>query len=102
MPAGGTATSPRGCKTGAEPHIVFRTKMPDCWMYSQMRMSIMVFYSFEGFSSGKGVKVSGGAAAAAAPSTPSTQAPAAAPAGAKAPAAGEMQNHQHRTACAPV
>ena len=94
MPAGGTATSPRGCKTGVEPHGVIRTKVLDCWMCSYLRISCVVFYSFEGFSSGKGVKVSGGAAAAAAPSTPSTQAPAAAPAGAKAPAAGEMQKHQ--------
>ncbi|KAL0021898.1 hypothetical protein WJX79_000311 [Trebouxia sp. C0005] len=45
--------------------------------------------SFEGFSSGKGVKVSGGSASAssAAPSTPSSQTPAAPAAAAKAPAA---------------
>ncbi|KAL0055242.1 hypothetical protein WJX82_009291 [Trebouxia sp. C0006] len=45
--------------------------------------------SFEGFSNGKGVKVSGGSASAssAAPSTPSSQTPAAPAAAAKAPAA---------------
>ena len=46
-------------------------------------------HSFEGFSSGKGVKVAGGAAAA--PSTSSSQAAAAAPAASKATAGQQLK-----------
>lgn len=79
--AGGTTTSTRDCKTGQYHAWSHGSKSA---RFGVADGAVFLPHSFEGFSSGKGVKVAGGAAAA--PSSSSSQTAAAVPAASKATA----------------